>query len=318
MTLSNDMAALIGFACEASLWGAYTVLFFVSMVLLFRRKERGFGNTPVIILSIVLFLFCTAHFALEFNHFYTILRSIGVNGFANETKPLVGADIFISLCDLLGDFLLVYRCWALWGKKAWVVVLPFLTAVAGVGCMARAVHLTLVISPTAPVPDPSIVPLTTAAFSLPLCTNVMATGLILLRMWLMSRRTVTGLGIHRSKRVACSAVMIIVESGLLYLVTQLVFVVLVAIAHPAQAIVAVMAVQVYGIAPTLIVLHVGIGIAVDTTAQNLPAGSTWASHSAGLATRSDVRVRTGTGIKADGESLEMKTIESQSDFAAAV
>lgn len=38
---------------------------------------------------------------------------------------------------------------------------------------------------------------------------------------------------------------IIVESGALYLVTQLIFVVLFAIKHPAQAIVAVMAVQIY-------------------------------------------------------------------------
>ena len=42
------------------------------------------------------------------------------------------------------------------------------------------VHLVLSLDPTSPVPPTDLVPLTLAGYSLPLCTNVMATGLITL------------------------------------------------------------------------------------------------------------------------------------------
>jgi len=48
---------------------------------------------------------------------------------------------------------------------------------------------------------------------------------------------------------------------LLYLIAQVTFVVLFAIGHPAQAIAAVIAVQIYGIAPTLIMFRVALGFA---------------------------------------------------------
>ena len=63
-------------------------------------------------------------------------RSIGVDGYANETHALVGADIFISLCDLIGDYILIYWCWMMWGRNYWIVILPSLTAIAGFGTCA--------------------------------------------------------------------------------------------------------------------------------------------------------------------------------------
>ena len=76
----------------------------------------------------------------------------------------------------------------------------------------------------------------------------MATGLIVYKIWRTAYYTVPGTSdstLEGTTRVAHSAMSIVVESGMLYLATQLVFVVLVSIQHPAQAIVAVMAVQIY-------------------------------------------------------------------------
>ena len=141
------------------LGGALTILIGTSLLLSHHRRSRvGSVNLPVTIASLLLFGGCTTHFALEFNHFYvTLVRYLltrpsrhmrydpdksgiilqhetgVVEGFANETKALIGADLLISLCDLLGDFILMYRCWVLWGKNYWVIVLPSLTAVAGFG-----------------------------------------------------------------------------------------------------------------------------------------------------------------------------------------
>ncbi len=59
--------------------------------------------------------------------------STGVHGFANETKLLIGADILISVCDLMGEFILLYRCWIVWERNYWVIIFPALTSLAGFG-----------------------------------------------------------------------------------------------------------------------------------------------------------------------------------------
>ncbi|KAJ2989654.1 hypothetical protein NUW54_g8712 [Trametes sanguinea] len=137
MGLSNDIAALTGFACECVLWGAYCILFLISLGLLYRRTQCGHLNATLLVMHCLLFTTCTAHFALEFNHFYTTLRATGVPGFANETKPLAASDIFISISDLLGDAVLIYRCWFLWGDHRWIVLPLALPAIAGFGACSH-------------------------------------------------------------------------------------------------------------------------------------------------------------------------------------
>lgn len=133
----------------------------MSIILLRRRGLKTELSTPVVSAHIALFVTCTVHYALEFNHFYTTLvrhlhllalfgrtpiqtddeqAARGVKGYANETTQLVGADIFLSLCDLLGDYILIYRCWVLWGRNYWIVALPSLCAVAGFGESRFVLH----------------------------------------------------------------------------------------------------------------------------------------------------------------------------------
>ena len=135
--------------------GVYTILFLAAVILLVRRLPSHGVNATILAAVCLLYLCCTTHFILEFHHFYAALVSCshwreglvlctvtehmglqvstGVDGFANETKPLIGADILISLCDLLGDFILLYRCWIVWEHRYCVIILPALTALAGFG-----------------------------------------------------------------------------------------------------------------------------------------------------------------------------------------
>lgn len=144
-----------------------------STILLWRRHNRAHGafNVPMVVANFTLFSCCTAHYALEFNHFYTTLvrayscqqfsnnkeitkynialpqEATGVPGFANETHKLVGADLLISLTDMLGDMVLIYRCYYVWGQNPYVVILPFLTAVAGFGEFHSFVSMALLSDP---------------------------------------------------------------------------------------------------------------------------------------------------------------------------
>jgi hypothetical protein len=203
-----------------------------------------------------------------FNHFYIALENAPFSDFGNETPALMGANLMISVVDVIGDLLLLYRCWLVWEKNFYVIVLPLLTALGGFGCILPIPSLLLSIDPTSPIPPAEIVPLTIAGYALPLCTNIMVTGLIASRLWHISRVSVIDKN-GKPAIVKISAggrpMMLIIESGALYMVTQLIFVILVATRNPAEAVLSLAGTQIYGIASTLIIIRVGLGISSDQT-----------------------------------------------------
>ena len=126
--------------------GCYTVLFTVSIYLMFHSPRRGSGvNKPIFIISGLLYLSCSTHFALVFSGFYQIfvrhsiiilkprksLISPQVLNHINK-NTLVVSDLFILVTDLIGELILIYRCWLLWSKNYWVIVLPSLILVANI------------------------------------------------------------------------------------------------------------------------------------------------------------------------------------------
>ena len=113
--------------------------------------------------------------------------------------------------------------------------------------------------------------------------------------------------------------MLIIESGALYLLIQLVYVVLFALEHPAQAIVGVMAVQIYvrisslapflavtlrkqGIAPTLIIIRVGLGISSEHTSNTMASTNIkWVARRGYVSGTSGTRFTDGLGAETDME-----------------
>ena len=80
------------------------------------------------------------------------------------------------------------------------------------------------------------------AYSLPLCTNLLVTTLIVGRIWYMSRdATIYGLK-HSYTRKAAT---IVIESGALYFAVQLVFVVMFGLDYPGEILVVDLAVPIY-------------------------------------------------------------------------
>ncbi|KAG2342677.1 hypothetical protein BDR05DRAFT_912666 [Suillus weaverae] len=266
MGVSVNVSAAVGTVCEAFLYGVYCVLFVTSIVILTKRYRAP--SRVIWVAHCLLFLTSTAHFALVFNYFYIALEHAPFSEFGNETPALIGANLLSSVADLIGDLLLLYRCWYVWGNNFYMIILPLLTALGGFGCILPIPSLVLSINPTSPVPPTEIVPLTIAGYALPLCTNIMVTGLIAGRLWHMSRIPIIdehGKPALLTIAAGGRAMMLIIESGALYTVTQLIFVVLVAIGNPAEAVLSYAGTQIYGIASTLIIIRVGLGISPEQT-----------------------------------------------------
>ena len=105
-------------------------------------------------------------------------------------------------------------------------------------CFSVVLDLLLHINPNSPI-APLAPLLALLSFSLPLGTNVIVTTLTAARIWYLSRSA------QFPTRTCQTIIDIVVESGLLYLAVQLIFVILFAIGHPAQSIVGMIAVQIY-------------------------------------------------------------------------
>lgn len=118
----------------------------------------------------------------------------------------------------------------------------------GVGCFCAAAGLTVESNSFGASPSPSIAPLVLAAYILPLCVNFILTALVVSRIWWMSRGAEWTLPtiLRGGKRsVAFKAIMMIVESGALYFVVQLIYLVVFSLGNNAEQIMSLIAVQIY-------------------------------------------------------------------------
>ncbi|KAI0302492.1 hypothetical protein BC826DRAFT_965837 [Russula brevipes] len=273
MTVNYVTSSVFGLTCEAFLHGCYTILFAISIYLMVKRaRNRISVNKHIFITSVLLYLSCTAHFALEFIHFYTLMISSAnfphLPLLVTVVQKLLGHHLTKSYCDCESN------------------------------CVGVTLRSELLIYPHFSVISPPFVRPSLAGFILPLCTNLLVTTLIVARIWYLSpskaddlhgtgRRIPTGTG--------RAAIDIVVESGMLYLAAQLVFVVLFAIKHPAQAIIAAMAVQIYGIAPVLIIIRVALGLS-NTPSEILYSAAGSTSKHAPM----QVRIGFSTATSSDG------------------
>jgi hypothetical protein len=74
------------------------------------------------------------HTIFELRNLRTPLQNTtGVEEFSNETDPLIGADLLISVTELMCELILIYRCWVLWSKSYRIIFLPSFAAIASLG-----------------------------------------------------------------------------------------------------------------------------------------------------------------------------------------
>ena len=117
-----------------------------------------------------------------------------------------------------------------------------------IACFCAAIGLTVEIAPTSSTPQPAVQPLIFAAYILPLIANFTLTTLIASRIWWMTRGTSEYLGntvTGRKTNAAFKAAMIVIESGVLYFVAQLIYLTVFAIGNPAEFLMSLVVVQIY-------------------------------------------------------------------------
>lgn len=177
---------------------------------------------------------------------------------------LLSEDIMMltSVGDFVGDVVLLYRCWLVWDRNYFVLLVPSFSAISGLGAynadqathvpsnLNRRLVFMSVWMPTSVSPNAFMI----TTYSLPLFTHTLLTCLIVGRLY-WTARTSPRFSVSGASHVR-SLINIIIESGMIYVVTQLTLLVLIGFSSPVFEVVLTAAVQVYGIAPTLMLLRI--------------------------------------------------------------
>lgn len=208
--------SVLGAALLTTEW--YMVL---STLTAFVRMPKDQRRGPLIIATSCLILITSTIAAcLAFRTNYLLLynptgmpyaQNVAPTFEGRRTAPVIGA-VILAIALILGDVLMIWRCFMIWKNQKWVVVFPSLTFF---GSVVFNIYY-IVLLGSVPLEASSIQPtnkVLVAAVSLAVATNVIITFLILLRIGLAMRETRRVLPDRKPLEMYSRVVAIIIESA---------------------------------------------------------------------------------------------------------
>ncbi|THH13190.1 hypothetical protein EW146_g7005 [Bondarzewia mesenterica] len=191
MALKIDVAELAGLVAEGILYGIYLVLFIFSVYLLVARRNRGERlRYPMIVTAILMFLLVTAQIVADtwnlfiaFFHNDTRAERIGFLEDVSQDLFAVKHNV-LNFMLLVGDLFVCYRCFIIWGRNPWVVVLPLALSAGSLACGIQVTWATQNLASTTVKAQSSWI---TALFTLSLCANAISTALLAFKIWQVDR-----------------------------------------------------------------------------------------------------------------------------------
>ncbi|KAF9457386.1 hypothetical protein BDZ94DRAFT_232497 [Collybia nuda] len=236
--------------CESLLHGAFTVLIAVVIWLLVQRRQMPKVHKFMFGAGIIMWMLSSAHLGL-------VIQQV-----TNVETPLRNAQAQVSIATiqlLIGDMILLWRVWTVWGQNYWITIIPLLLVLAAAGVRFAVVASIAGVLEFASDQSTAIIVANTL-----LCTILIA-GRIWYLQWRMNRL----LGYspsEKSKSAYRGVLMLIIESGLLYALIMLLSLILDDIHNDGIHTVLDMQIPIIGILPTLIVLVVHFDLVPGTNA----------------------------------------------------
>ncbi|KAI0737616.1 hypothetical protein C8Q80DRAFT_315009 [Daedaleopsis nitida] len=213
-----DKAYLTAIWLETLLYGINLCLFCSYVyVLRFRRTRK---ITPIIFwVAVLMFCFSTIHVSLGFCRLiwgFIDLRDIpgGPGAYFSDvsTPPNVAKVTIHSVNSILGDSIVVWRCWHVWGGNWRVCVVPVMLIIASAVCgFAQAIIFAEAKSVHSAFAN-TLERWNGSLFALSLVTNVVVTTLIAARIWFTTRETRELSSNFRYTKV----LVLIIESAMIY------------------------------------------------------------------------------------------------------
>ncbi|KAJ3896862.1 hypothetical protein GG344DRAFT_84992 [Lentinula edodes] len=223
MAFGADESKLVSIFIQTLLYGAYTVVFALTVWILVWRRPAGQSiNKLLLWTSIVMFVLATMHisvnYARVFMAFITYRNAEGgpaafFNILSNFTQ-VFGSAIYVTQ-TLVGDSVVLVRCYIVWGRQWYIVACPALlllgSTASGIGILYSFAHIE-----DAEVFALQLQDWIVSFFSLTLSTNFICTALVAYRIWYVNRAVMNFT--HHSWN---PVMLLVIESGAIYSATLL-------------------------------------------------------------------------------------------------
>ncbi|ESK91673.1 hypothetical protein Moror_10719 [Moniliophthora roreri MCA 2997] len=257
-------------------YGLYTTLFISYIRTLRWHSKRTEPKSSYLLPTIILFILTTlvniGQTIYQSLYLYTTFNAIKTKNFEplNRNHPrktlcFASTAICAVLLNVTVDYILIHRCWVIWGSRK-RIVLPLAATSIGtnvVGMVGSIVIFTEYRSAVINRENPANLGhvLYGGHLAMSVIVNISITTLTAGRIWWMCRQS------HGNERFYKSVLGIVIESGLIYPISTLVHVIIrQAISYrdiPFEF--SCISYQTAGIAPTLIAVRVQLGKTVENT-----------------------------------------------------
>jgi len=265
--LTIDRAYLITAWLASALWGIFTIIFLFWLVSTIRGRARRPVNYISTVAVCCMYILATVQLSFVFQRIiYAFLvavndpEAIGSPGaqlyLSDAGQPLNRDEyaIYVTLL-VIADLALIWRCYVVWGRKAWVTVLP-LSFVIGTAVAGYGVIIQLFVPGTHTLTTMGMFTLT---LTLSMAVNLIVSALTAGRIWYMASRIATIPALKSSSNSYHQIMILVLESGLVMTVGKTLEFTLFLVNSNAFWIVMNSMPQIMGICPTFIILSVYTG-----------------------------------------------------------
>jgi len=273
--LRLDTANLVGLVMQAVCFGIFQVLFFACIYVLVSCRNTESINYHFLITACLMWVLIGANFALSWSRVLDALIVLQPElrndplaidkyfGNLSHWKEVSRTACYVAL-TAVADSLFIYRCYIVWGRNPYIIVLPILLLC---GSITSGIGIEVVISSGTDLFASSLASWAMSFFSISLVQNVITTFFIVFRIWRVNMN-VSKIGGSRS---LWPVMAVLLESGAIYSSTLFVLLMTYVSGSFSQYIALDMLVPIIGIVFNLIIVRVGLGISQSPSG---PQGST--------------------------------------------
>ncbi|KAK7036080.1 hypothetical protein R3P38DRAFT_2616730 [Favolaschia claudopus] len=291
--LATQLIGIVSLWAATVLYGINLVMFIICAIILLKRRTAPGENIAWYLLGGICLQFClsTAHVG--------VALGAGVHAFKTMTPATSGLvllktwisplgkftnlqQLFYAINNFVGDSILIWRLFVVYGSNWYICILPALLACASAGCTLYAVITTflnpaLILRTTTSQRGNSFGQTVTAGFALTATTQILVTLLLAARIVSASRSfDIYGGGQKKQFAAYSSLLWMLVESGAAISFTEIIFLGVWRSGYGglSQLLLAMLG-QLCAIVPLSIVCRVGLRLAFEgnTSKWTLPASS---------------------------------------------
>ncbi|KAG2037501.1 hypothetical protein BDR03DRAFT_999831 [Suillus americanus] len=219
--ISLDSASIMSLVLESILYG-FSLLMFIGTIwaLTYKRHMRDV-NRPNTTVAVLLFALSTAHMVIDIIRTEEGLiqyRGSEVSFAGNSRKTFVINNTIVVLQALLGDGVVIYRCYVVW-QTIWVVILPsMLWCSVAVTGMYSIYSVSQTTSSSGHIFSQATRQWISAFSGLTIVTNLLSSGLLAYRIWKIERNVANS---RTTKITTTSILRVVMDAAILYSIALL-------------------------------------------------------------------------------------------------